>query len=156
MFPMENLFLFFCSFWQLPGGISGVGATSPPSLPPSSWPPPPGVSTLCLCLTGAFVMAFRAHPVNLASQTHLKILDYICEDSAFCKHVTTVKWTIMKTVKHKHEQQCCYLRNEYKTGRTSIHVQTTPGSSGRAWPPAHHPETLLLTLTCTRATWKSC
>ena len=28
--------LFFCSLWWLPGEIPGLGATSPPSLPPSS------------------------------------------------------------------------------------------------------------------------
>ena len=36
IFPMENLFPFFYSLWRLPGEIPGLGATSPPFLPPSS------------------------------------------------------------------------------------------------------------------------
>lgn len=125
-FPFFSLPVFFCGFFFGGGGFS---------------------QRKCLCrrlLTGSYFLIAKAQN-NQDGKQGVRLVQLL--SGLYVNG--EVKWAIMKTVKLKHEKQCCYVRNKYNAARTSVSLQAALASSPGAWPPGRCLSFQLLTPTCT-------
>lgn len=106
------------------GNSRAWGHITPISASLLTWPPPPGVriSSLCLCVTGAFVVAFRANPDNLVS--HLTSKSLITPEKTLSSANTSPWWSELSWRLEKTS-----MRNSFVTWAMSIKRDKTPSMS---------------------------